>query len=129
MAFDPAPSECLKSEDYVLVFDKESDIALARPDQAQLMALDLRGVAITARSREWDFVARFFAPKYGIPEDPVTGSAYTQLVPYWAEKTGLRRFRVKQVSQRGGELVCEVAGDRVLVSGKAAMYLKGTIQI
>jgi len=128
-AFRPAPLECLKSEDYILVFDKESDVALAQPDQARLAALDLRGVAITARSKEWDFVARFFAPKYGIPEDPVTGSAYTQLAPYWAEKTGLKRFRVKQVSQRGGELICETSGERVLISGKAVTYLQGTIQV
>ena len=77
----------------------------------------------------YDFVARFVAPKYGIPEDPVTGSAYTQLAPYWTSKIGLKRFRVKQMSSRGGELTCEVVDDRVLISGKAIKYMEGRIKI
>ena len=70
-----------------------------------------------------------FESKYGIPEDPVTGSAYTQLAPYWASKTGKKRFRAKQLSSRGGELICELAGDRVLIQGKAIKYLEGKIDI
>jgi predicted PhzF superfamily epimerase YddE/YHI9 len=92
-----------------------------------LQKLDLRGVIITAKSSHYDFVARFFAPKYGIPEDPVTGSAYTQLAPYWASKLDKKRFQVKQVSARGGELICELAEDRVLIYGKAVKYLEGKI--
>ena len=111
------------------MFDRETDIEQADPALHQLMKLDLRGVAITARSEKWDFVARFFAPKHGIPEDPVTGSAYTQLAPYWASKTGQKRFRVKQVSPRGGELTCEVVHDRVFISGKAVKYMEGRIEI
>jgi len=83
-AFDIAPIECLKSEDFIVVFKHENDIESANPDFEQLKKLDLRGVIITAKSSRYDFVARFFAPKYGVPEDPVTGSAYTQLAPYWA---------------------------------------------
>jgi PhzF family phenazine biosynthesis protein len=128
-AFDVAPIECLKSEDYLIVFDRETDIESAKPDFGQLIKLDLRGVIITAKSTRYDFVARFFAPKYGIPEDPVTGSAYTQLAPYWASKIGSKRFTVKQVSSRGGELTCEVVDDRVLISGKAIQYLEGKIEI
>jgi PhzF family phenazine biosynthesis protein len=128
-AFDTAPIECLKSEDYIVVFERESDIESANPDLEQLKNLDLRGVIITARSTRYDFIARFFAPKYGVPEDPVTGSAYTQLAPYWAAKTGAKRFDVKQVSSRGGELTCEMAEDRVLISGKAIKYLEGKINI
>ena len=128
-AFDTAPIECLKSEDYIVVFEREIDIESAKPDLEQLKKLDLRGVIITAKSSRYDFIARFFAPKYGVPEDPVTGSAYTQLAPYWASKIDSKRFNVKQVSSRGGELSCEVADDRVLISGKAVSYLEGKIKI
>jgi PhzF family phenazine biosynthesis protein len=128
-AFDRGPIECLQAEDLIVVFEREIDIESANPDFEQLKKLDLRGVAITAKSNRYDFVARFFAPKYGIPEDPVTGSAYTQLAPYWASVIGSKRFSVKQMSSRGGELTCEVVGDRVLISGKAIKYLEGKIKI
>ena len=93
-----------------------------------LEKLDLRGVIVTAPATEYDFVARFFAPKYGIPEDPVTGSAYTQLTPYWAEKTGKTKLRAKQISPRGGKLVCELKGDRVLITGSAIQFMRGSIE-
>ena len=128
-AFDTMPVECLKAEDLIVVFDHENDIESANPDLGQLLKLDMRGVIITAKSTRYDFVSRFFAPKYGIPEDPVTGSAYTQLAPYWASKTGLNRFRVKQLSSRGGELLCKLVDNRVLIYGKAVKYLEGTINI
>ena len=128
-AFDTTPVECLSSEDLIVVFARENDVESADPDFELLKKLDLRGVAITAKSTRYDFVARFFAPKYGIPEDPVTGSAYTQLAPYWASKTGSKKFSVKQMSSRGGELRCEVSGDRVFISGKAIKYLEGKINI
>ncbi len=128
-AFNTVPNECLISEDYIVVFESESDIESAEPDFEQLKKLDLRGVVITAKSTRYDFVARFFAPNYGIPEDPVTGSAYTQLAPYWASKTGQKRFSVRQMSSRGGELICEISGDRVFISGKAVKYLEGKIKI
>jgi PhzF family phenazine biosynthesis protein len=127
-AFAATPLECLKSEDLIVVFEHESDIESANPDFELLKKLDLRGVAITARSTRYDFVARFFAPKYGIPEDPVTGSAYTQLVPYWASKIGSNKFSIKQMSSRGGELRCEIAGDRVYISGKAVKFMEGKIK-
>ena len=128
-AFDSASIECLKSEDLIVVFENEIDIESAKPDFEQLKNLESRGVIITAKSFRYDFVARFFAPKYGIPEDPVTGSAYTQLAPYWASRIGPKRFNVKQMSSRGGELTCEIVGDRVLISGKAIKYLEGKIKI
>lgn len=128
-AFDKMPIECLKSEDYIVVFEHETDIESANPDFEQLKKLNLRGVIITAKSNHYDFVARFFAPKYGIPEDPVTGSAYTQLAPYWASVIASKRFNVKQVSSRGGELTCEIVDDRVLISGKAIKYMEGKINI
>ena len=128
-AFNIEPIECLKSEDLIAVFENEDDIESAKPDFEQLKKLDARGVVITAKSTRYDFVARFFAPKHGIPEDPVTGSAYTQLAPYWASKLGARKFSVKQMSPRGGELTCEIVGDRVLISGKATKYMEGKITI
>ena len=128
-AFNAAPVECLMSEDLIVVFGHEKDVESASPDFELLKKVNLRGVAITAKSTQYDFVARFFAPKYGIPEDPVTGSAYTQLAPYWAAKTGLKNFSVKQLSSRGGELSCELADDRVLISGKAVEYMRGKIKI
>lgn len=128
-AFKIVPIECLSSVDLIVVFERENEIKSAKPDFNQLIKLDWRGVIITAKSSRYDFITRFFAPKYGILEDPVTGSAYTQLAPYWASKIGPKRFRVKQESSRGGELNCEVVGDRVFISGKAIKYLEGKIEI
>ena len=128
-AFNTEPIECLKSEDLIAVYEREIDIEMESADFEQLKKLDSRGVIITAKSTRYDFVARFFAPKYGIPEDPVTGSAYTQLAPYWASKIGLKKFSVKQLSSRGGELTCEMVDDRVLIAGKAIKYLEGKIKI
>ncbi len=128
-AFDTTPIECLESEDLIAVFEREIDVETANPDFELLKNLDLRGITITAKSARYDFVARFFAPKYGIPEDPVTGSAYTQLAPYWASKIGSKKFRVKQLSSRGGELICELVDGRVFITGKALEYLRGKIRI
>jgi len=128
-AFDKASIECLHSEDYIVVFETESDILSMKPDINYLKKLDLRGVIITAKSRQYDFVSRFFAPKYGIDEDPVTGSAHTQLTPYWAQKLDKTKMRAKQISSRGGELVCELRNDRVLISGKAVKFLEGKIEL
>ena len=124
-----APIECLKSNDYLAVFESEEDVLGIDPDHHLLQQLDLRGVIATAPSLEYDFVVRFFAPKYGIPEDSVTGSAYTQLIPYWARKLGKSTVNARQVSARGGNVFCELQGDRVLISGSAVKYMEGTIEI
>ena len=115
----------ISAEDALL----KMEIAGIKIDVDYLKKLDLRGVIITAESRQYDFVSRFFAPKYGIDEDPVTGSTHTQLIPYWAQKLGKAKMRVKQVSHRGGELVCELHQDRVLISGKAVKFLEGKITL
>lgn len=128
-AFEQAPIECLKSEDYIVVFEDESAVLNAKPDLALLAQLDLRGVLITAKSANYDFVTRCFAPKYGINEDPVTGSAFTQLVPYWADKLDKQTFEAKQVSKRGGVVRCIYSGDRVKISGKAVQYMSGVIEV
>lgn len=123
------PLECYRNEDYLAVFEDEKEVSSINPDHRHLERLDLRGVIATSPSLEQDFVARFFAPKYGIPEDPVTGSAYTQLAPYWSGKMGKIKLRAKQISPRGGKLTCELKGDRVLISGSAIKYMEGTIEI
>ncbi|MBL4608349.1 MAG: PhzF family phenazine biosynthesis protein [Pseudomonadales bacterium] len=128
-AFDVAPVDCLSSEDYILVFENEQQVLDAQPNFSLLAQLDLRGVIITAKGSEYDFVSRVFAPKYGINEDPVTGSAFTQLIPYWAEKLGKDAMQAKQVSTRGGVVGCELLGDRVKISGNAVTYMEGRIII
>lgn len=127
-AFGHEPVECLRAADYVAIFEDEREVRSANPDIDALRALESRGVIISAVGDDCDFVARFFGPNVGVAEDPVTGSAYTQLVPYWATKTGKARFHARQVSERGGELHCELAGDRVLIGGRAAKYLEGFIE-
>ena len=123
------PTACLKAEDYVAVFEHHQDILDIEPDFAALALLDRRGVIVTAAAEEFDFVARFFVPKYGVPEDSVTGSAYTCLTPYWSKVLGKTAMDAKQVSARGGKLHCELQGGRVHISGKAVKYLQGEIEI
>ncbi|MBN4059890.1 MAG: isomerase [SAR86 cluster bacterium] len=123
------PLACLKNVDYVLVFENEDVIKNISPNHDLIRKIDTRGIIVTAPALEYDFVARFFAAASGIDEDPVTGSAYTKLVPYWAEKLGKTSFKARQVSQRGGNLMLELKGDRVLISGNAVKYLEGTIDI
>lgn len=121
------PSLVLAADDYIAVYDDEQDVRSMRPNLAALETLDRRGVAVTAPGRECDIVARFFAPKYGIPEDPVTGSLYTQLVPYWSGRLGRKVLRARQLSARGGDIHCELKGERVFISGRAVTYLTGEI--
>jgi len=125
--FGDTIKNCLKAEDYVVVLHDEAAVYAANPDMALLRQLDLRGVVITATAKEYDFVSRFFAPNCGIDEDPVTGSSFTQLAPYWSGILDKQKLAAKQVSQRGGEVWCKVVGDRVYISGQAITYLKGMI--
>lgn len=117
------------AEDVMVVLGSEKAVLEVRPDFAVLEQVDCRGIIITAPGDRCDFVSRFFAPRVGVPEDPVTGSAHCVLIPYWAEVLGKNDLHARQVSQRGGELFCELAGERVRISGKAALYLEGTITI
>lgn len=123
------PLACLANEDYMAVFSSEEEVAAIQPDYRLLEQLDRRGVIVTAPGDRSDFVARFFAPKLDVPEDPVTGSAYTHLTPYWAEKLGKTKLSAIQISPRTGKLQCEVTGDRVLISGSAVKYLEGSITV
>ena len=128
-AFGVKPVAVFASMDYIVVFENESDVLNANPKLALLKAFDLRGVCITAKSQKYDFVTRFFAPKYGIEEDPVTGSAFTQLISYWSQELEKESFYAKQLSSRGGEVWCELVYDRVKLSGKCVKYLEGEIEI
>jgi len=115
------------AEDVMVVLDSEKAVREVRPDFAVLEQVDCRGIIVTAPGDRCDFVSRFFAPRVGIAEDPVTGSAHCVLIPYWADVLGKNDLHARQVSKRGGELFCELAGERVRISGKAALYLEGTI--
>lgn len=128
-ALGAEPAECLEYVDLVAVFDDSKTVLEARPDMAALAGLDYRGVIITAAANDYDFISRFFGPAVGVPEDPVTGSAHTKLAPYWAGKLGKNPLRARQVSARGGDLVCRLAGDRVLIAGQAVLYLRGDIEV
>lgn len=121
--------DCYSFSDYVVVVENETDLLSIKPNFSALSQLDLRGVIVTAPSNYCDFVARFFAPNAGILEDPVTGSAYTQLTPYWSKRLNKTQLSAQQLSQRKGHLYCEDKGERVLISGKAVKYLEGEIEI
>ena len=123
------PHACYRAMDYLAVFDNEEEVVAMTPDFRRLTVLDLRGVIVTAPGRTVDFVSRFFAPNYGIDEDPVTGSAHCALAPYWAKRLGKPTMNARQLSKRTGTLRCRVEGERVFISGRTVAYLEGTIQI
>jgi PhzF family phenazine biosynthesis protein len=129
-AFHKKPLEVYKGKtDYLLLYETQKDIEACDPNLYILKKSDARGVIITAVGDEVDFVSRFFAPGSGVDEDPVTGSAHTTLTPFWSQRLGKTTLRAQQLSQRKGELLCELAGERVKISGKAVPYLTGEIYI
>jgi PhzF family phenazine biosynthesis protein len=113
----------------MVVYGSEKEIVDLQPDLEVLKKLDRRGVIVTARGDGVDFVCRFFAPGVGINEDPVTGSAYCALMPYWSSKLQKNHLHSHQLSKRGGELYCSIRDDRVLISGKAVKYMEGQISL
>ena len=115
--------------DYLVVLDKQEDIEALDPDFTSIAAAGLRGVVVTAKGNDSDFVSRCFFPQSGINEDPVTGSAHCMLVPYWAQETGKKKLTAQQLSKRRGFLECELVNDRVLMSGYAVTYMKGEIDV
>ena len=125
------PLEVLSAgeRDYLAVVKTEDALARLAPDMAALARLDRPGVIVTAPGRNHDFVSRFFAPALGVPEDPVTGSAQCALAAYWASRLGKSEFAAAQISRRGGELQCRLAGDRVVIEGRCVLYLEGTITV
>jgi PhzF family phenazine biosynthesis protein len=123
------PSGVLRSEDYFVLFSEEDVIRRLSPDMARLKRLNSRGIIVTARGQNADFVSRFFAPKLGVDEDPVTGSAHCALTPYWAKELNKKELYALQISRRGGELYCRDRGERVTIAGRAVEYMKGVITI
>ena len=120
--------EILKSRDYFVVLPNEEAVQNMEPDFNLMKELNA-GVIITAKGRSADIVSRFFYPAAGIDEDPVTGSAHCNLIPYWSEKLGTTKIYAKQLSKRGGDLWCEYKGDRVLMSGHCVLFMTGEISI
>ena len=110
----------------VLVEDEEA-LAAFVPDYDAMEKVEGRGLILTAPSREYDFVSRCFYPKLNVPEDPVTGSAHTQLAPFWAGRLGKKELTARQVSPRGGLLHLRLAGDRVFITGQAVLFMEGQI--
>ena len=124
------PREVLRARDHLVVYDSAAEVAALKPDLAALAELDCWAAIATAPGENGvDFVSRFFAPKQGVPEDPVTGSAHCTLVPYWAKRLGKAELEARQISRRGGALSCALHGDRVSIAGHAVLYLEGQISI
>ena len=124
-----APVEILKANYYMLVYANEEEIEVLTPDFNSLGRLEGVNVMATAPGREVDFVSRFFAPAAGINEDPVTGSAHCMGAPYWVMKLDKSVLTARQISERGGDLVCELIDDRVHLTGACAFYMEGTITL
>lgn len=122
-------SDVYKTDDYMIVVDSESEVAAVKPDMKMLKEIPARGVIVTAKGDEVDFVSRFFAPQSGVDEDPVTGSAHTKSAPYWSKKLGKKELKARQISKRGGDLTCRMKGDRVEILGHAVTYLTGEINL
>jgi len=124
------PNEVYKvKDDFMAVLDSEKEVQNLQPDFAILKKIDARGIIVTAKGNNVDFVSRFFAPQSGLDEDPVTGSSHTKLIPYWTEILGKNEMTAKQLSERGGDLICKLIGDRVEISGQAKLYMSGEIEI
>ena len=120
----------LNQFNYLAVLEHEELVRALAPDLAAIARFDREGVIVTAPGHDpYDFVSRYFAPAKGIPEDPVTGGAHCMLTPYWARRLGKTEFRAYQASQRGGEVGCRLAGDRVELTGTCVLYLSGEIEL
>ena len=123
------PEEVLLARDYLVVYDSEDKVRSLKPNINLLLQNEALGTIVTATGENSDFVSRFFAPKVGIPEDPVTGSAHSTLIPYWSDKLGRKKLYARQISSRSGELFCEDLGDRVKIAGKAVRYSEGFLEL
>ena len=122
----PDAKEVRVGRDYLVVLESQQQVEALTPDIGAMIPLD-KMVCVTAPGEKYDFVSRFFCPGEGVPEDPVTGSAHSMLIPYWSEKLGKTSLYAHQGAHRGGDLRCEMKGDRVLIGGQATLYLKGKI--
>ncbi len=121
------PQEAHRSRDSLAVFSTQEEVLALTPDFQALAQVDGLVVIATAPGEDCDFMSRCFAPRGGIDEDPVTGSAHCTLTPYWSHRLGLSSLKARQSSARGGELNCQLQGDRVRIGGQAQLYLRGSI--
>ena len=129
-AIGAEPRECYKGKtDYLLVYETEDQVAALAPDFGALGAVPARGIIATAPGTQVDFVSRFFAPRVGVNEDPVTGSAHTLLTPFWSARLGKSELTARQLSKRGGSLRCRLVGDRAEIAGNVVPFLEGRITI
>jgi PhzF family phenazine biosynthesis protein len=129
-ALGGTPREVLRARDHLVVYGSAAEIAALKPDLAALAQVDCWAAIVTAPGENGvDFVSRFFAPAQGVPEDPVTGSAHTTLVPYWAKHLGKATLKARQLSRRGGLLHCVLNGERVDIGGQAVTFLVGHIEL
>jgi PhzF family phenazine biosynthesis protein len=129
-ALGGTPEAVLAARDHLVVYATAAEVRELKPDMARLQGADSYAAIATAPGEgDYDCVSRFFAPAQGVPEDPVTGSAHCTIVPYWAERLGKSTIRAYQASSRGGELICEVQGDRIAIAGNCSFYMQGTIEI
>ena len=124
-----APMDLFMGFDLLALYRTEADILALKPNFDRLSKVEARGIIVTAPGKECDFVSRFFAPRVGVNEDPVTGSAHTALIPFWAGRLGRKKLYARQISRRGGELFCEDLGDRILISGRAVTFLVGELEV
>ena len=115
-------------DDIIVELEDDQTVRSFKPDFSLLAQIDCRGIIITAKGSEpYDFVSRFFGPRVGVNEDPVTGSAHCKLAHYWMKKLDKKHFQAYQASSRGGEINIEVEGDRVLLSGQAILMSEGLL--
>lgn len=128
-ALGARPDELHRSKDLLAIFARQEDVAALRPDMRKLAALPGECMIASAPGDGHDFVSRYFAPSYGIDEDPATGSAHCILTPYWSRRLDKLSLRARQISKRGAELWCEDRGERIGISGRAALYMKGEIEV
>lgn len=128
-ALGGAPCQAYASSCNIYRYETETELRQLQPDMRALLAASDRPSIVTAPGTDVDFVSRFFGPQVGIDEDPVTGSAHCALTPLWAQRLGKNELRARQVSSRVGELACELAGDRVRLTGSCVSFMRGTIQL
>jgi len=126
-ALDVEPVEILTAADFLILVKDEQTVRDLAPDFARLKGLPNRGIIVTAPGEDVDFVSRWFGPNVGVNEDPVTGSAHTTLAPYWAARLGKDELLARQISPRGGSLLCRIVGERVHITGSAKKYMEGEI--
>jgi PhzF family phenazine biosynthesis protein len=128
--FSIRPQNAFKGKtDILAVFSSEEEVRKVKISLDNILILNVRGIIITARGIQYDFVSRFFAPSIGINEDPVTGSAHTTLIPYWSRILNKNELTAAQLSDRGGLLICENKNDHVVISGEAQLYMEGEIHL